>query len=66
MMMTWYFRLTELGTKNDDGVVTLPNSVPCTFEALDHHGVYLIDLGTEIIILLCFNAKDSAVQNVDI
>lgn len=49
---------------NEDGVTWMPDSLPCTIEALDHQGVFLVDNGIELFLMIFFDVKENVLENV--
>lgn len=62
-----YYVLTQPCVSDDNGELQLhhlPDSLPCTLAALESSGVYLIDEGCKVYILVFAEAANQVLQQV--
>jgi hypothetical protein len=58
------FNVTQPGCKIPDGPTLMPDSLPCTIEALSFEGIYLIDEGVDIHLLVFESSNQEDVEKV--
>lgn len=53
------------GSKLDDGTTIMPDSLPCTIEALSVEGIYLVDEGEAMYLLIFECSKEDDIFKVE-
>jgi hypothetical protein len=59
-----YALINQPGYLNHHGIAYLPDSLPCTVDAIEVEGIYLIDEGIRLLIFVGGNANKDLLLEV--